>query len=386
MSRNKAPSPSISKLTQLDWDYEGDLSESAFSALHFHPGRFISQIPAALIGRLTQPGDTVLDPFCGSGTTLLEAQRLGRRSIGIDVNPVSILIAKGKAHRQRAERIEMLMYGHLNRLISLRLEASSKQSVQFALPPSTVQGAKWFHHATLLDLTLIWQYIESCRGSAQGLLQFCFSCILMPACNETRHWGYVCDNTRPLSSRRVNVFNLFETAVSKLIEAYKERDQHRTENLHTVQLHCGDATSMLSRMNDESVDLVVTSPPYFGVVDYVKSQRLTMEWFGYDISTHRSLETGARSKRSRLAARQEYLDEIQEIFSQTARVMRRNAYCCIVIGQSLKREDYLDEMEERISTAGLQLELKTHRAIAVGRRQAPSLKEEVLLIYRKSEN
>src|SRR4051812_16843478 len=81
----------LSRLRNIDWDFSGSFSESPFSAIHFHPGRFASQLPASLIGLLSEPGDIVLDPFMGSGTTLVEAQRLGRQSIGIDINPVACL-------------------------------------------------------------------------------------------------------------------------------------------------------------------------------------------------------------------------------------------------------------------------------------------------------
>src|SRR6266404_2213579 len=86
----------ISRLRKIDWDFSGSYSDSPFSAVHWYPGRFASQIPASLVGLFARRGDLVLDPFAGSGTTLVEAQRLGCRSIGIDVNPVSCRIARAK--------------------------------------------------------------------------------------------------------------------------------------------------------------------------------------------------------------------------------------------------------------------------------------------------
>src|SRR6266852_1394429 len=95
-----------SRLRNIDWDFPGSLSESPFSAIHWHPARFASQVPASLIGLLSQPGDLVLDPFMGSGTTLVEAQRLGRRSIGIDLNPIACLMVRAKTLPYSIERIE----------------------------------------------------------------------------------------------------------------------------------------------------------------------------------------------------------------------------------------------------------------------------------------
>lgn len=55
--------------------------------LHPYPAKFIPQIPKELIVRLSKKNNWVLDPFCGSGTSLVEARLTGRNSIGVDVNP-----------------------------------------------------------------------------------------------------------------------------------------------------------------------------------------------------------------------------------------------------------------------------------------------------------
>ena len=86
----------IRRLTEVDWDFATESSDSPFSAFHWHPCRFPSQVPSIAIGRLSNLGDVVLDPFMGSGTSIVEAQRLGRQSIGIDINPISCLMARAK--------------------------------------------------------------------------------------------------------------------------------------------------------------------------------------------------------------------------------------------------------------------------------------------------
>src|SRR5690349_19733980 len=86
------------KLNGIDWDFQGSLSNYGLHRIHWYPGTFIPQIPAYLIELFSQPDDTVLDPFCGVGTTLVESIRLGRRSIGIDVNAIGTLVATTKLH------------------------------------------------------------------------------------------------------------------------------------------------------------------------------------------------------------------------------------------------------------------------------------------------
>ena len=88
-------SASVRRFNEIDWDFPDQFSQSAFSDLHWHPCRFPSQVPALVIGRLTSIGDAILDPFMGSGTTLVEAQKLGRKSL-IDINPIACLMTRAK--------------------------------------------------------------------------------------------------------------------------------------------------------------------------------------------------------------------------------------------------------------------------------------------------
>src|ERR1700694_5597231 len=84
------------RLREIDWDFPTSGSQSSFSSLHWHPCRYPSQVPAVVIGTLSSPGETVLDPFVGSGTTAVEAQRLGRRCIGVEISPIAVLMARSK--------------------------------------------------------------------------------------------------------------------------------------------------------------------------------------------------------------------------------------------------------------------------------------------------
>lgn len=375
----------LERLKEMDWDYAGDQSDSRFSSLHFYPGRLISQIPAALIGSLSKAGDRVLDPYCGSGTTLLEAQRLGRPGVGIDINPVAMLIGRAKSLSVSGTRLRGVLSVHLQRIVSERLSSGSIEGANLYRIPESVQGAKWYHPATLFELSLLWSYISSCSGIAKHLLEFCFSSILVSACSETRHWGYICDNTRPLSARYESAFSLFEAAVEELCAAYDERDrrQKTARSLPRVKFECGDAAHTLRKYAAEQFGLVVCSPPYFGVIDYVKAQRLTMEWFGHDIQDFRQLETGARSKRHRLKAFEEYISDVRAVFVEVTRTLRSGAYCCVILGQSTKRRETIPELIQTLTEAGLEMKLQLARDVAVRRRQQPHIGDETLLIFKK---
>lgn len=379
---------SLAKLKSIDWDYLGDQSESPFAGIHFHPGRFISQIPATLIGRLTKPGDVVLDPYCGSGTTLVEAQRLGRRAIGIDANPVSVLISRAKLLPNRHKRISTLLRSHLNRFLDQRFALGKAALLCSIDVPPTVQISKWYHPDTADELKEIWGYIAQVRGEAKKLLEFAFSGILVPACSETRHWGYICDNTRPLEYHYVDAINLFSNILRKIEEAYSCRDNELPSTIlfpmPAAQVFHGDCASVMQNLEAATVNLVITSPPYFGVVDYVKAQRLSMEWFGHNINDFRAIETGARSKRHRASAYSQYLEDLERAFSQIARLLKPDGILAFLVGQSPRRKNPLPDLLAAAHRAGLCLQHEFIREIAQGRRQAPSLMTESLYLFSRS--
>ena len=83
-------------LKNINWDFSDAKTNGVMHSIHPYPAKFIPQIPNALIKEFTELGETVYDPFLGSGTTCLESNILGRNAIGNDVNEMSILVAKVK--------------------------------------------------------------------------------------------------------------------------------------------------------------------------------------------------------------------------------------------------------------------------------------------------
>lgn len=366
----------LRRFAEIDWDFASQASDSPFSSLHWHPCRFPSQIPALAISRFTVPGDLILEPFLGSATTLVAAQRAGRRSIGIDINPISCLIGSAKTIVESGPTIATLV----NRLKLLVIQAWDQASL--APVPPTVQGDKWFMPRTLTALRKIWGIIESLTGNERLIGTACFSASLLPSCREDRHWGYICDNTQPKSVREPDARAIFLANLDRLAAAYHERDV-QARNVRSCEIMNGDAKAQLSFLADETIDSVVTSPPYFGVSDYVKAQRLSMEWLSLEIEPVRRQEIGARSKRHRLSAASEYLVEITGTFAEIHRVLKRRAWSVVVFGQSPTRPDIQKDFAANLRELGFSIEFETERQIAIGRRQKPSIAEETIFVLRK---
>jgi DNA modification methylase len=143
---------------------------------------------------------------------------------------------------------------------------------------------------------------------------------------------------------------------------------------------CEDAAEGLKQVPAGSVDLVVTSPPYYGVSDYMKAQRLSMEWFGYEIEPLRLREIGARSKRHRISAYEEYIVQLEAAFKGARRCLRPGGHCVVVIGESSTRESVLEGVKKALKSCGFDLELDLNRRVPSQRRQAPSIKGEHVFV------
>ena len=92
------------RLSDIDWDFPQSKTSESIHSIHPYPAKFIPEIPRHLIESLPIPKDTaILDPFCGSGVTLVEAQIRGLKSVGIDLNPIACLISKVKTQNLPAD-------------------------------------------------------------------------------------------------------------------------------------------------------------------------------------------------------------------------------------------------------------------------------------------
>jgi len=124
-------------LDSVDWDFNDAVANTGTHSIHPYPAKFIPQIPRNLI-KLFHPGDSsvVLDPFCGSGTTLVESIDLGLNAWGIDVNPLACLIA-----RVKTTPLPVKFYGIAKRVIYKAKEQLSKNTV---LVPPIPRLDHWF--------------------------------------------------------------------------------------------------------------------------------------------------------------------------------------------------------------------------------------------------
>lgn len=379
-----AKSNYLSELRALDWDFHGQSGQDGLAAYHWYPARYVPQVPGVLIGYLSAAGERVLDPFCGSGTTLVEARRLGREATGIDTNPVAVMTSLSKLVDFSPEDWRGYV-SKLRHIVDQNLYTFGREEgwVQ-SLVPNYEEQSKWYHPRTLEELACIWEGIRRLPGRYEHVADVAFSSLLRFVCSQDKHWGWICDNVRPgeMSYRPVRkvFFEKLEAYPVLLQASLGGGSALRTPPQANV--HLGKCAEVLAEMPDASFDLVVTSPPYFSMTDYMRSQRLTFLWHDWKLDELKVIESGARYKRHRQAALQQYLDEMSTSFTEIARVLKRGRSCAVVIGESPHRDPYLDEFRDNMVAAGFKIEARIKRRVATQRTFSAIKHEEIIIAKR----
>lgn len=379
----------LSELQGIDWDFLGERTADNALSFHWYPARFVPQIPSNLIGFFTEKGDTVLDPFCGSGTSLVEAFRLDRKPIGIDINPIATLITRARLTSISNDRFQSFITTITSAVTHKLLTKSTKT---LAIVPNFEDNQRWYHPETLAELASIYSAILDFEhnSSESTISRCCFSAILNRVCSQDRHFGWICDGVHPTDYKYKNASSAFNEKLMQFKDFLTNfqrslgATEQRTVSYNDVLVYQADARDLRTIIGSNSVDLVLTSPPYLSVTDYNKSFRLTTLWFGSDDwQIHRQSEIGARFKRSRKKSYEDYIDDTRMYIAEAHRVLRYNKYLCLVVGESSSHHPYIKPLMNVCHEIGFRKVHSLHRNISVKRRLYPRVATEEIIILIK---
>lgn len=343
MQNSKSIETVARQIQQVDWDFSDTVSHKYSSnALHWYPGTFVPQIPSYLVQMLSSPGAMVLDPFAGSGTTGFEAARLSRKAILIDRNPASISVMRGKLAVVSGRSSEVLLRCLDRFAFGISITTSPAHPTSAGQNPKL---EKWFHKETLSQLRRIWGMIEAIEDQyGRDALEMIFSDVLFSCAStsgsKTRtggtrrhHWGWIADNVHPPSDRLV-CHDAFRVMHEKTRNAIDVARHYQTLAVAPEYMSVTKADARALPISDQSVDLIVTAPPYVSMIDYTLANRLIYLWMNWDLESERVPEIGARYRRKRAAAATEYLSGMDLAIEEMFRVLRPGGFVALVVGAS----------------------------------------------------
>jgi len=220
----------------------------------------------------------ILDPFCGSGTTLVESSLSGNNSIGIDIDPLSVLISKVKTTKVNIQK--------LNEITKWLLEnIKKKQNGTFISDCETLEH--WFTTDAIEKLAKIRYLIDKIFAkfgeeteikNIYDLLIICFSSIVRRASNaDNESQKTYVSHTKIKQPEEVNMLFI------KQLEYLTERITvfSNTQNIATPTiLNNSSVTSISELLNGKKIDLAITSPPYIKAIDYIYNQMVELFWIG----------------------------------------------------------------------------------------------------------
>ena len=242
--------------------------------MHDYKGKFNPQVARALLNIFEiGPRQHVLDPFCGSGTTLVECAHLGAAGVGIDINPLAIAIARAKlkALSTPADQIRKL-YEQLYK------ELSSSKRAGPVYPNDARRGylESWFHLAVLEQIEYVRSKIELIAGDLAPVF-------LIIASNLLRDYSYQDPNDlrtrRRKSALPQTPFDVaFLDAVPPLLKRIAAAQAVLGTNVPLCTAVACDVTRLTREQVGTSFDAAITSPPYAMALPYIDTQRLSLVW------------------------------------------------------------------------------------------------------------
>ncbi|MDH4201506.1 MAG: site-specific DNA-methyltransferase [Phycisphaerae bacterium] len=334
----------LKEINSIDWNFKGAWTQEGIHGLHWYPGVFIPQIANNLVRLLTSRGEKILDPFCGCGTTLVEAIKLGRVAIGMDCNPMAVLISKVKCYEYSVES--------LRRKLSSICERSADRLLdnqRHDISASHEMLRDWFSPTTLMDLLSIWNNINHYAENEDKIFfRVCLSHVLKSSSSQEKHWGWVADNVTPKNLKDKDILKMFASHCEEMIRAL-EKIYYQTRDIVDMQIdaaHKSDAFLHDCRQPIkcvEEVDAIITSPPYPSVIDYTKAHRLSYYLFGWNLNADKEIEIGARWKRTRKTQLDQYVEDILGSFENINRVLKKGGLIGMVIDATKRKRNVLSE-------------------------------------------
>ena len=396
--------------------------------IHSYPAKLLVNIPYFFFATdvLCPANGTVLDPFCGTGTVLLEAALSGRNALGADANPLAELITGGKT--------VFIPKEVLQETLRIILDKAKKYRRTIEHPDAI---AVWYSASSLRQLSNLQRAISEIEDERQKtFFELCFSGVARkvsfadPSISVPVHWNPERFSSNPQKKEEVRkklemlqtvkVYVKFETVCKANIDRVESLRGKIADSVST-RIISKDARQL--GLADNSVDMILTSPPYAGAQKYIRASWLNLYWLNRvkiedirELKTHnigredyrkeevyeaytgikpadgvlKELYESGYTYRAFLTAN--YLNEMKEALDESCRVLRPDGYMVIVIGNNTvcKRQfDTQDYLTSYLVSKGMKLQykliddIKSYGLMTKRNKTADTISREWILVFKK---
>lgn len=415
-------------------------SDSYTHYIHSYPAKLIKHIPIFFLNSkilLPESNSLVLDPFCGSGTVLLESLLASHCAIGCDANPLARLIARVKTTKLDTRELVKIK-------ASIMMKAKRFRKI---ITPNVVNIEHWFSESSIKQLSQLYRAInEVCIGKDKELEFFLstFSSIVKKVSYADPNLSvpvrinpekYIDSDIKErlldkvLELEYIDVIDCFSNQIDKNISRISLLESAYNESV-TAKIISIDARAITKSLDSNaelmeanSVDFILTSPPYAGAQKYIRSSSLSLGWLGLcedkSLRDYEKLNIGREhyskseyiesirfgladiddffdeiEKENPLRAHinSNYLKEMESAISEMYRVLKKGKYCVIVIGNNevcgrkFETQKYIRLLAERLgfSTKLVLVDDIHSRGLMTKRNKTASIiNSEWILVFKK---
>ena len=365
------------QLSTVDWSIENDFAAGLLDGLHPYPAKFIATLPFELISRLGLPAGTkVMDPFVGSGTTIVQAQKLGYESMGIDLNPIACLMSRVKT--------DPIPQG-IEDLANLVLLQNMDHEIDLDFANSIPNIDHWFKTEVKIRLAQLTDAVQRLDPVLHDVAELVLSSIIVRVSNQDSDTRYAAVENS-ITSADVDV--LFRRSAEKVENALKSRNY----DLHPATVIESDILSIDPSDWSQKIGAVVTSPPYPNAYEYWLYHKYRMFWLKRDPLAVKRDEIGARAHffKKNHHTKDTFLDQMTGVFKKLDVVLHPDGWISMVVGRSKIHGEEVDNAQILLKAAkasGFECVFSVDRTIKRSRKSFnlshANISVETVLIFRR---
>ena len=342
--------------------------------LHPYLGKFIPQLVEVFLRKYFSPGQTVLDPFCGSGTTLVQANELGINSVGYDVSAFNVLLCRAKTAQYDLYKLSLEVNDILNKTGAVTKGEGQQRNLfgdEFPLPSISDTDSdylrKWYAPRALRELLTYRRLIEDGDYEYTDILKIILSRSARSA-RLTTH--YDLDFPKKPQTEAYHCYK-HSRECYPTSEAFKFLKRYSIDTLRRVKAFADVRTAAKVQIHHADsrgatfppINGVITSPPYVGLIDYHEQHIYGYHLLG--LEDNRVSEIGPAVNGSSQAAKQQYQKDIAEVFRRASDAMPVGGRMVVVAHD---KSDLYGEIASSIGDVEIESILNRHVNRRTGRR------------------